>query len=78
MLAVITLASIMDNEFIHQIEFLDLGRLEAIPNGDAVYFCGLLNIKDTIIETGRYSLRWPGWCDFWKPMKQLGFLGDAE
>ena len=66
-----------DNEFIHQIEFPGLGRLEAIPNGDAAYFCELLNIKDKLIETGRYSLRWPGWCDFWKPMKQLGFLGDT-
>jgi len=65
-----------DNEFIHQIEFPGLGRLEAIPNGDAAYFCGLLNIKDKLVETGRYTLRWPGWCDFWKPMKQLGFLGD--
>ena len=66
-----------DNEFIHQIEFPGLGRLEAIPNGDAAYFCGLLNIKDKIIETGRYSLRWPGWCDFWRPIKQLGFLDDT-
>ena len=66
-----------DNEFIHQIEFPGLGRLEAIPNGDAAYFCGLLNIKDKLVETGRYTLRWPGWCDFWKPMKQLGFLDDT-
>jgi lysine 6-dehydrogenase len=66
-----------DNKFIHQIEFPGLGRLEAIPNGDAVHFCDLLNIKDKLIETGRYTLRWPGWCDFWKPLKQLGFLGDA-
>ncbi len=66
-----------DNEFIHQIEFPGLGQLEAIPNGNAVYFCELLNIKDKLIETGRYTLRWPGWCDFWKPMKQLGFLGDT-
>ena len=65
-----------DNEFIHQIDFPGIGNLEAIPNGDAAYFCGLLNIEDKLIETGRYSLRWPGWCDFWKPMKQLGFLGD--
>jgi len=66
-----------DNNFIHQIEFPGLGLLEAIPNGDAVHFCDLLNIKDKLIETGRYTLRWPGWCDFWKPLKQLGFLGDT-
>ena len=66
-----------DNEYIHQIEFPGLGRLEAFPNGNAAYFTELLKIKDNIIETGRYTLRWPGWCDFWKPMKQLGFLGDT-
>ena len=66
-----------DNEFIHQIEFPGLGRLEAIPNGDAAYFCGLLNIKDKLIETGRYTLRWPGWCDFWRPLKHFGFLSDT-
>jgi len=65
-----------DNEFIHQIEYPGLGRLEVIPNGNAAYFCALLGIKDKIVETGRYSLRWPGWCDFWQPMKQLGFLYD--
>ena len=66
-----------DNEFIHQIEFPGLGSLEAIPNGDAAYFSELLNIEDKLIETGRYSLRWPGWCDFWRQMKQLGFLSDT-
>lgn len=65
------------NEFIHQIEFPGLGRLEAIPNGNAIHFCELLGIQEQIIETGRYSLRWPGWCDFWNPMKQLGFLDDT-
>jgi lysine 6-dehydrogenase len=63
-----------DNAFIHQIEFPDLGTLEAIPNGNAVHYAKLLNIADTLTETGRYALRWPGWCAFWSPMKKLGFL----
>jgi len=63
-----------DNAFIHQIEFPGLGTLEAIPNGDAVYFAKLLKIDNNIRETGRYSLRWPGWCSFWNPLKKLGFL----
>ena len=66
-----------DKEFIHQIEFPGLGMLEAIPNGNAVYFCELLNITDKLIETGRYTLRWPGWCDFWRPLKYFGFLSDT-
>ena len=65
------------NEFIHQIEFPGLGRLEAIPNGNAAHFCELLGIEEQIIETGRYSLRWPGWCEFWNPLKALGFLDDT-
>ena len=67
-----------ENAFIHQIEFPELGTLEAIPNGDAVHYARLLNIADKIYETGRYSLRWPGWCAFWAPMKKLGFLSDAH
>ena len=65
-----------DNPFIHEIEFPGLGRLEAFPNGDAARFSDLLGVKQTIRETGRYTLRWPGWCDFWKPLKKLGFLSD--
>jgi lysine 6-dehydrogenase len=65
-----------DNEMVHQIAFPGLGDLEAVPNGDAAFYVDLLGIADTIIETGRYLLRWPGWCAFWRPLKELGFLGD--
>lgn len=66
-----------DNAFIHHIEFPGLGTLEAIPNGNAVHYAKLLKIADTLCETGRYALRWPGWCAFWNPLKKLGFLSDA-
>lgn len=65
-----------DNPFIHHIEFPELGTLEAIPNGDAVHYAKLLNMGRNLVETGRYSLRWPGWCSFWSPLKKLGFLSD--
>jgi saccharopine dehydrogenase-like NADP-dependent oxidoreductase len=65
-----------DNEMIHQIDFPGLGKLEALPNGNAVFFTDLLGVTRTIKETGRYSLRWPGWCAFWRPLKQFGFLSD--
>ncbi|MBI5592293.1 MAG: saccharopine dehydrogenase NADP-binding domain-containing protein [Deltaproteobacteria bacterium] len=65
-----------DNPFIHEIEFPGLGRLEAFPNGNAVRFSDLLGVRQTIRETGRYTLRWPGWCNFWSPLKKLGFLCD--
>jgi saccharopine dehydrogenase-like NADP-dependent oxidoreductase len=66
-----------ENPYIHAIEFPELGTLEAIPNGNAVYYAKLLKIADTLIETGRYALRWPGWSAFWNPMKKLGFLSEA-
>jgi len=66
-----------DETFIHTIDFPGLGELEAIPNGDAVYFTDLMGITDTVIQTGRYSLRWPGWSAFWRPLKQLGFLNET-
>ena len=65
-----------DREFIHCVDFPGLGQLEAIPNGDAVRYTDLLGVTATIKETGRYSLRWPGWSAFWHPLKQLGFLDD--
>lgn len=61
-------------EFVHQIDFPGLGMLEAVPNGDAVFFTDLLGVTATIRETGRYSLRWPGWSSFWRPLKRFGFL----
>jgi saccharopine dehydrogenase-like NADP-dependent oxidoreductase len=65
-----------ENAFIHHIEFPGLGTLEAIPNGNAVDYAKLLKIEGKLCETGRYTLRWPGWCAFWDPMKKLGFLSD--
>jgi lysine 6-dehydrogenase len=65
-----------ETDLIHQIDFPGLGALEAIPNGDAIFFTDFLGVTPTIRETGRYSLRWPGWSAFWKPLKRLGFLSD--
>jgi len=66
-----------DPEQIHTVDFPGLGSLEAIPNGNAVAFTDALGATQTIRETGRYSLRWPGWSAFWRPLKQLGFLSEA-
>jgi len=65
-----------DEEFVHEVDFPGLGRLEAIPNGDAVEFTNRLSLTDKMVHTGRYSLRWPGWSAFWRPLKALGFLGE--
>ncbi|MEJ2041337.1 MAG: saccharopine dehydrogenase C-terminal domain-containing protein, partial [Desulfosarcinaceae bacterium] len=66
-----------DEANLHMVQFPGLGELEAIPNGDAVYFTDLMGLGRTIVHTGRYSLRWPGWSAFWRPLKQMGFLKDT-
>lgn len=65
-----------ENEMIHTIRFPGLGELEAIPNGDAAFYTELLGVAAGIREAGRYSLRWPGWCAFFAPIKRLGLLSD--
>jgi saccharopine dehydrogenase-like NADP-dependent oxidoreductase len=64
-------------ENIHEVEVAGLGRLEAIPNGDALKYADLLGIKPSDLRNlGRYSLRWPGHCAFWKTMVYLHLLDD--
>jgi saccharopine dehydrogenase-like NADP-dependent oxidoreductase len=65
-----------ETDMIHTIRFPGLGELEAVPNGDAVFYTDLLNVTPGIREAGRYALRWPGWCAFWRPLKRLGLLSD--
>jgi saccharopine dehydrogenase-like NADP-dependent oxidoreductase len=65
-----------ETEMIHTIGFPGLGELEAVPNGDAVFYTDLLGVTPSIREAGRYALRWPGWCSFWRPLKRLGMLSD--
>jgi len=65
-----------ETDLIHNIQFPGLGELEAVPNGDAVFYTDLLGVTPDIREAGRYALRWPGWCAFWRPLKRLGLLSD--
>jgi saccharopine dehydrogenase-like NADP-dependent oxidoreductase len=65
-----------ETDMIHTIDFPGLGAMEAVPNGDAVFYTDLLGVTPGIREAGRYALRWPGWCAFWRPLKRLGLLSD--
>ncbi len=65
-----------DNAMIHTFDFPGLGKLEAIPNGDAAFYTELLGVGASLREAGRYSLRWPGWCAFFDAIKRLGMLSD--
>ena len=55
-----------------------LGTLEAYPNGDALRYAFLLGIEPTKMKRlGRYVLRWPGHCAFWKKLIDLHLLDEA-
>jgi len=54
----------------------ELGQLEAIPNGDALRYIDLFGLGRSLRAMGRFSLRWPGHCAFWKKLVGLGFLDD--
>jgi saccharopine dehydrogenase-like NADP-dependent oxidoreductase len=70
----ITPSEMFDQAYIHTVELGDLGEMEAYYNGDAIQYLDILQIADTVTDTGRYSLRWPGHAAFWKKMVELGFL----
>lgn len=40
----------------------------------AVCFTDFLGVTKTVKKSDRYTLRWPGWSAFCRPMKQLEFL----
>ena len=61
---------------IHTVHVDELGELEAIPNGDALRYIDLFGLGRSLRAMGRFSLRWPGHCAFWKKLAGLGFLDD--
>lgn len=68
---------IFDPAWTHTVTFDGLGEFEAFVNGDAVEFLQLLGIDRPVRRSARYSLRWPGHCEFWRRLSQLGFLDDT-
>jgi saccharopine dehydrogenase-like NADP-dependent oxidoreductase len=63
---------------IHQIDIEGVGTLEAFPNGDAVKYADMLGIDRSKLQAlGRYAMRWPGHCAFWRTMVDLHLL-DSE
>jgi lysine 6-dehydrogenase len=66
-----------DPRFTHVLEIEGLGRFEAYPNGDALPYVDLLGLERRHLrELGRFTLRWPGHCAFWKTVVELGLLDD--
>lgn len=67
---------IFDPEWTHIATFDGLGDFEAFVNGDAVEFLQMLGVERSVRTSARYSLRWPGHCEFWRRLAHLGFLDD--
>jgi saccharopine dehydrogenase-like NADP-dependent oxidoreductase len=64
-------------ENIHMVTLEDFGSLEAFPSGDALPFAEQAGIDITKLdELGRYTLRYPGHCQFWRTMVHMGLLDD--
>jgi saccharopine dehydrogenase-like NADP-dependent oxidoreductase len=61
----------------HEVAVDGVGPLEAYVNGDAVAIAERAGIRGTLRHAGRYTLRWPGHCDFWQKLAALGLLDDT-
>jgi saccharopine dehydrogenase-like NADP-dependent oxidoreductase len=60
---------------IHRVDVAGLGELEAYPNGDATrYLDAVPPLPRPLDLMGRYTMRWPGHCEFWKKIVDLGLL----
>ncbi|MFX0086697.1 MAG: saccharopine dehydrogenase family protein [Candidatus Hodarchaeota archaeon] len=71
---------VFNPENIHEVSIENVGTLEAYPNGDALEYLQPIGIKvhskqfKSIKQMGRYSMRWPGHCAFWKKIVDLHLL----
>jgi lysine 6-dehydrogenase len=67
---------IFNEENIHMVDIPGLGRMEAYPNGDAISFIKAFDLNHSVTHMGRFAMRWPGHCNFWRIMSMMGFLDD--
>ena len=60
---------------IHEVALEAFGPLEAFPSGDALVYAQQAGIDVSgLRELGRYTLRWPGHCAFWRTMVEMHLL----
>jgi len=70
-------ADIFKEKYIHSVEVPEIGKMEAYPNGDAVKYIDIFGLGKKVRHMGRFGLRWPGHCEFWRVMVGLGFLEET-
>lgn len=51
-----------------------VGDLESFDNGDMVRYAEELGLLGQLVDAGRHTLRWPGHCELWRALVELGFL----
>jgi saccharopine dehydrogenase-like NADP-dependent oxidoreductase len=68
-------AQLFSPQNVHEVSVAGLGVLEAYPNGDAVQYVDALGLDPgSLRAVGRYSMRWPGHCAFWRKIVGLHLL----
>ncbi|MBC8495349.1 saccharopine dehydrogenase NADP-binding domain-containing protein [archaeon] len=63
-------------DYCKEVEIDGIGTFERYPNGFSTTYAKFLGIRKDVQQMGRYTLRWPGHCSFWKKISQLGLLED--
>ncbi|MCP4419110.1 MAG: hypothetical protein GY805_21045, partial [Chloroflexi bacterium] len=68
-------SGMFSSEHMHLVDIPGIGSLEAYPNGDALPYADLLGLEHNSLNSiGRYAMRWPGHCAFWKAIVDLHLL----
>lgn len=69
--------NMFSDENTHTVHIDNLGTVEAFPNGDALRYANMLNLDQQALNNmGRFAVRWPGHCEFWKKIIDLHLLDD--
>jgi len=68
---------IFKEKYVHSVEVPEIGKMEAYPNGDAVKYMDIFGLGKKVKHMGRFGLRWPGHCQFWRVMVDLAFLEET-
>jgi len=74
---IIPASEIFSPENCREVGVNGVGFLEAYPNGDVVEYAERFGILETLRYATRYSMRWPGHCEFWKKLVDLHFLDET-
>jgi len=65
----LTPSQIFSTKFMREIRIPEVGVLEAYPNGSSLDVADTLGLDHSTLKScWRYTMRWPGHCEFWKKL----------